>query len=90
MTQFEQQIFDRLGEVQDRLARIETKLDADYRALHGNGRPGVVEQTQELTRRIGVVEERLASAEKSGKHAVGFVAWLVATATAVYAAFFKN
>lgn len=83
MTKFEQDVIDRLG-------RIETKLDADYRALHGNGRPGVVEQTQDLTRRLGAVEDRLAAAEKSGRHAVGFVAWVIATATAVYAAFFKN
>ena len=90
MTQFEKEIFDRLGEVKESLARMETKLDADYKALHGNGRPGVVEQTQDLTRRLDAVEDRLNAAEKSGRHAAGFVAWLVATATAVYAAFFKN
>ena len=33
LTNFEKEVIDRLG-------RIETKLDNDFRALHGNGQPG--------------------------------------------------
>jgi len=37
MTDFERDVIDRLG-------RIETKLDADFRALHGNGHPGLLDR----------------------------------------------
>ena len=40
------QTFER--EVIDRLARIETKLDADYTALHGNGKPGLLDRVSKL------------------------------------------
>ena len=83
MTKFEQDVIDRLG-------RIETKLDADYRELHGNGQPGLVTRTGDLELRLGKVEDRLRQAEKSNRRVAGFVGWLIATATAVYAAFFKQ
>lgn len=44
------QIWQKLGE-------IDTKLNADYRALHGNGSPGLVEKHNELEKRVQAVEQ---------------------------------
>lgn len=73
MTQFEKEVIDRLG-------RIETKLDNDFRELHGNGQPGLIHRTGEIELRLGKVEDRLRQAEKSNRRVAGIVGWLVATA----------
>lgn len=49
MTPFEREVIDRLG-------RIETKLDADYRALHGNGHPGLIDKHSDLEQRVRILE----------------------------------
>lgn len=56
MRNFERDVIDRLG-------RIETKLDADYRVLHGNGHPGLVEKTGDHDKRILALENAVKSAE---------------------------
>ena len=50
MTAFEKEVIDRLG-------RIETKLDADYRALHGNGRPGVIDRVSDLEGKVEILSK---------------------------------
>lgn len=57
MTSFEKDVIDRLG-------RIETKLDNDYRAIHGNGHPGLLD-------RVSSVEQRLTISELHDKEIVG-------------------
>ena len=49
MTEFERDVIDRLG-------RIETKLDSDYRALHGNGKPGLIDRVASVEQRLLVTE----------------------------------
>ena len=71
------QTFER--EVIDRLARIETKLDADYTALHGNGKPGLLD-------RVSKLENSMYAGGFLYRTIVSFIAWLVALAVAVYAA----
>lgn len=90
MTKFEQEIFDRLGEVKASIARIETKLDADYRALHGNGSPGLVTRTGALEKAVATMSERMDAHERSGGRIVAFLGWLATAITAVYAAIFKQ
>lgn len=41
LNEFERDVIDRLG-------RIETKLDNDYKALHGNGKPGLLDRVTAL------------------------------------------
>ena len=84
MRDFEREVIDRLG-------RIETKLDADYRALHGNGRPGVIDRMATLESKIALLEDdqtptnseldiRLKGVEdrhdNSDKHRSAFLEWL--------------
>lgn len=77
LTNFEKEVIDRLG-------RIETKLDNDFRALHGNGQPGLIEKTQKLEQRVKSLEDMAKTQSGiAGKVIVG-LAWLVTTAIAFY------
>lgn len=58
------------------LAEIKVKLDADYKALHGDGQPGLVSQVASLDKRISNVEMEISSSQKhSGTFwiVVGFI-----------------
>ena len=66
-------------EVIERLTSIEVKLDADYRALHGNGKPGLLD-------RVNKLENSIYAGGIMYRAIVSFVAWLIAIAVAVYAA----
>lgn len=77
LTDFEKEVIDRLG-------RIETKLDNDFRALHGNGQPGLLEKHEKLENRVSSLEQRVDTQSGiAGKVVIG-VAWLVTTAIALY------
>jgi len=82
LTDFETDVIDRLG-------RIETKLDNDFRALHGNGQPGLIEKHEKLESRVKSIEDAMKTQSGiAGKVIIGF-AWLVTTAIAVYNLFRK-
>lgn len=66
-------------EVIERLTSIEVKLDADYRALHGNGKPGLLD-------RVNKLENSMYAGGFLYRTVVSFVAWLIAIAVAIYAA----
>ena len=77
------------SEVIDRLARIETKLDNDFRALHGNGQPGLLEKHEKLDHRVQLLEQKVDTQSGiAGKLVIAF-AWLVTTAIAFYNLFRK-
>ena len=106
LNEFERDVIDRLG-------RIETKLDNDYKALHGNGKPGRLDrvtaletQTQvshdnsvrieDVNTRLDDLEVRVSAMALTLKSDKDWIArireslgWLVTTAIAVYAAFFR-
>ncbi len=78
MSSFEREVIDRLG-------RIETKVDADFRVLYGNGKPGLIKEVSDLCARILRIEESHTTEESTvGKHA-GIVAWIISTIIAVAA-----
>lgn len=56
MTPFERDVIDRLG-------RIETKLNADFATLHGNGQPGLVQKQAALETRVSAIEFTCKSRE---------------------------
>lgn len=66
-------------EVIERLTSIEVKLDADYRALHGNGKPGLLD-------RVNKLENSMYAGGILYRAIVSFVVWLVTLAVAIYAA----
>lgn len=82
LTDFETDVIDRLG-------RIETKLDNDFRALHGNGQPGLIEKHEKLESRVKTIEDAMKTQSGiAGKVIIG-LAWLVTTAIAFYNLFRK-
>ena len=82
VTDFEHEVIDRLG-------RIETKLDADYRVLHGNGKPGVVDKVDALEERIHDLEVCRTAKQRHRGALVAAVAFIVNAAIAAYAALKK-
>lgn len=67
------------SEVIDRLARIEEQLKSDYKALHGNGKKGLLDRVSDL-------ENSFYAGGMIYRVLVGIVAWIVTTAVAIYAA----
>lgn len=89
MTSFEKTLFERLSDfktdVIDRLGRIETKLDNDYKTLHGNGKPGLVEKFDKLEDRVRDLETKQAEKQKHYGAIAGAVAFIINAAIALYA-----
>lgn len=71
--------YDFEREVIERLTSIEVKLDADYRALHGNGKPGLLD-------RVNKLENSMYAGGMLYRVIVSIAAWLITTVVAVYAA----
>ena len=86
----QKQLSEHEQDVIDRLGRIETKLDSDFRALYGNGQPGLITKHVQLEQRVTSLEQTARTQSGLvGKLAV-FLAWLITTIIAAYAAFFKH
>lgn len=66
-------------EVIERLTSIEVKLDADYRALHGNGKPGLLD-------RVNKLENSMYAGGMLYRVIVSIAAWITTTTVAIYAA----
>ena len=71
------------------LGSIETKLDQDYHALHGNGGPGLLQKMEKANERLVQLETK--DKERAHHYGVfaGIVGFIVNAALAIYAAF-KN
>ena len=78
MNTFEQDVIDRLG-------RIETKLDTDYRTLHGDGKPGLVDKLDALEDRVRDLETDRASKQRHWGAVAVAAGFVVNTAIALYA-----
>lgn len=78
MNTFEQDVIDRLG-------RIETKLDTDYRTLHGDGKPGLVDKLDALEDRVRDLETDRASKQRHWGATAVVAGFVVNTAIALYA-----
>ena len=78
MRPFEQEVIDRLG-------RIETKLDTDYRVLHGDGKPGVVDKLDALEDRVRDLEAENAAKRRHYGMIAGALGFVVNAALALYA-----
>ena len=76
-------------DVIDRLARIEEAMKNDYRALYGNGKPGLLDRMASIESQIkSIAAERKCNLDwfTRIRESLG---WLMTTAIAIYAAFFR-
>ena len=83
------QLSELQSDMADRLGRIETKLDSDFRALYGNGQPGLVTKHIQLEQRVSALEQTARTQSGIAGKIVIAVAWLVTTAIAFYNLFRK-
>ena len=93
MTQFEKDVYDRFDDLKNALSTLEKTvvtlkdhLDADYSALHGNGKPGLLAEHQDLEKRVHTLELKDESNRGFTAWILNFIAWVVTTVVAVYAA----
>ena len=91
MTQFEKDVFARFDSLKDSISELEKSvveikdhLDADYSALHGNGKPGLLAEHQNLEKRVHTLEIKLNTQSGIVGKIVIALAWLVTTAIAFY------
>lgn len=91
MTQFEKDVFARFDALKDSISELEKSvveikdhLDADYSALHGNGKPGLLVEHQNLEKRVHTLEIKLNTQSGIAGKIVIALAWLVTTAIAFY------
>lgn len=66
-------------EVLQRLTAIEVKLNQDYKALHGNGKKGLLDRVNDL-------ENSMSAGGLLFRSIVSFVAWIITLVVAIYAA----
>jgi len=66
-------------EVIERLTTIEVKLNQDYKALHGNGKKGLLDRVSDL-------ENSMSAGGLLFRSIVSFVAWIITLVVAIYAA----
>lgn len=72
MTEEEKNLLIRIDErlknfekrMDDKLENIEGALARDYKCLHGNGQPGLIQQVQELTHTCKELEAKLEALEQ--------------------------
>ena len=79
MTKFEQDVIDRL-------ARIEEKLTHDYHTIHGNGKPGILDEVKNITTRVERLEARQKEQSKQTGLIAGVAGFIINAAIAIYAA----
>lgn len=56
MTQFEQDVIERLTKLNAKLEEVQKALSKDYKALHGNGHPGLIERVTLLEHNWGWIK----------------------------------
>jgi len=96
MTQFEKDVYERFDSLKDAISDLEknvveikSHLDADYSALHGNGKPGLLTEHQDLEKRVSALEIKAATQSGIAGKIVIAVAWFITTAIALYNLFRK-
>ena len=89
LDELHRQLIAHQHEVIDRLGRIEVKLDNDFRALHGNGQPGLITKHAELEQRVASLEQTAKTQTGIAGKVAAIVAWGTTTAIACYNLFAK-
>lgn len=86
MTQFEKDVYDKLTNISERLGKIETKLNADYAELHGNGKPGLIKEVETINKKLTAIDVKNTLNAGVVSTIIGILAWIITTIIAVYGA----
>lgn len=78
-----------LREIYSDIQVIKTKLEADYRALYGNGKPGLVADMEDVKREICLMKAKQSWWGSALAGWLSILAWLVSTAIAFIALILK-
>lgn len=78
-----------LREIYSAIKVIETKLDADYRALYGNGKPGLIADMEDAKRDIAILKAKQSWFGSAMAGWISFIAWLASTGIAFAALVLK-
>ena len=66
-----------------KVSEIDAKLGADYRALYGNGKPGLIADVAELQKEMAVAKAKSSWFGSALAGWLSILAWLVTTAIAL-------
>lgn len=68
---------------------IKSKLDSDYRALYGNGHPGLIEEVASLKRDLAIIKEKNSWFGTALAGWLSVIAWLITTTVSVVSLILK-
>ena len=68
---------------------IKAKLDSDYRALYGNGHPGLIEEVANLKRDLAILKAKQSWFGTALAGWLSVIAWLVTTTVSVVSIILK-
>ena len=68
------------------IAEIKVKVNNDYAALYGNGKPGLLEDVKNITQKVAVLEERQQEHNKHTGMIAGIIGFIINAAIALWAA----
>ena len=78
-----------IREIYAEVREIKTKLESDYRALYGNGHPGLIEDVANLKRELAIIKAKQSWFGTALAGWLSVVAWLVTTAVSVVSIILK-
>ena len=75
-----------LMQILQEVSEMRVKLSADYSALYGNGKPGLLEEVKQITARVVTLEVRDKEHSRRTGLIAGIVGFIINAALAVWAA----
>lgn len=74
-----------IREIYAEVREIKTKLESDYRALYGNGHPGLIEDVANLKRDMAILRAKQSWFGSSLAGWLSLLAWLITTTVSILA-----
>lgn len=68
------------------IAEIKVKVNSDYAALYGNGKPGLIQDVKDITERLVTLEVKDKENNRHAGLVAGIVGFIVNAAIALWAA----
>jgi len=79
MNSYEKEVIERLTRIEENIKQVRDDLQEDYKILHGNGQPGLVQ-------RVTVLETNQKAKENHVGIIAGIIGFIINAAIAIYAA----